>query len=155
MTEEKKKKFTFDHMQWKPGEEQPKQVEVDLAQLERLEESREHLERVRREGQIGHFQTRPHAGAILSDMYAALWAELARLRQFSLERPLEAHEFKRMIDLGNTIPKIMREEREQNKQEQEELDHMSREDMAKELRQLAHELEGNYVDDAPIDEDVD
>lgn len=148
MTEKKEKKFVFKHQAWKPGEEQPKVAEVDLAKLERLEQSREHLEEVRKHGQIGHFQTRPHAGVMLGNMYTAMMAELSRLKEASLHRTLDATEFKRMIDIANSLPKVMREEREQNKQEQEELDHLSKEDLAKQLREYAEELEGGYIEDS-------
>lgn len=143
MTDQKSKNYTFvpqDTLQWKPGKEQPKVLD-DIGQLERLEESSQHLERVRREGQIGHFQTRPHAGVMLGDMYTAMWMELHRLKDKQATGDLDASEFNRLIKLNETLIKVMKEEREQNAQEQDELRHLSPEALVEQMKEALLELE--------------
>lgn len=95
--------------------------------------------RFRKAGGAGSLTRKPHLDALLGSAYVTAWEELARLRDFALERQLTNDEIRRYTQLVDSLAKLARTEKESAPAE--DLESMDREELMSLAKEAMKALE--------------
>lgn len=88
---------------------------------ETVEGDPERNKRFKKSGGAGPISRKPHVDVLFSSSYVTAWAELKKLQDKAEDEfgpGLTEEEFRRYVKLVDAVTKLVREEREQQKQEQ-------------------------------------